>query len=493
MISENMTGHILLEARMRQTEFENLISKLLARFASCTASEVDEEITDGLQKIGHLASVENVFVNLVSTEAGTWSTVYNWFATGSPTFRDKYQNVPIGKYSWVERALLQAEAIQLNSLDDLPREAELERREWEIEGLKSQLLVALRGRGGIITGCTGFRSFSRQVQWTQDDIRGLRLLNEAIANVLERKRAEENLLESEEKYRLIFESSLSGILITHPDGLILSANSAAQRILGMTEEEIVGLRREDVVDTSDPTVESALAERTRTGKFSGELNYRRKNGSIFPVEISSVIYRNNKGEAFTSIIFQDITWRKKAEKILKQNETLYRKLALRLEQVREDERAALARELHDEMGQLLAAMRMDLSWIRRHLYPEQENVIKKVDSMQEYLLPMINQVRRIYTGLRPGLLDDLGLIAAIEAHLHDFQQRTGIATEMKTDIDETDMDSDQQTALFRIVQEALTNVLKHSKATKVSVGVSLQNGELNMHIADDGKESWNLT
>ena len=178
------------EAKNRQVAFENMVSGILARFASCTAAEVDQEITAGLNEIGLFLGLGSVFVILVSKETGTWSSVYNWIAPGVPSIHHKYQNVPIGTNPWSEKALLRMESIQINSLDDLPPEAESERRAYESEGVKSLLLVPLRGRGARVIGSAGFRSYSRQIQWTQEDIRSLRLFSDTIANVLERKRAD---------------------------------------------------------------------------------------------------------------------------------------------------------------------------------------------------------------------------------------------------------------------------------------------------------------
>ncbi len=315
------------EAKNRQIEFENIISGILSRFAMCKAAEMDEEITASLKEIGLFLELDSVFVILASRESRTWSSAYNWTASGAPYLAQKYQHVPFGTNPWTEKALLQAGYIQVDSLNELPPEASAERREWELEGLKSILLVPLRGREGSISGSAGFRSYSRQIQWTREDIRSLRLLSDAIANILERKRAEVAMLESEEKYRLIFESSLNGIFLANPDGTIISANPSAQKMLDMTEDEIIRGGRNKVADMSGTRMKNAIEERLRTGRFIGEVNFKKKDGSVFPVEVFSVAFRSTGGRALASVIFQDITWRKKAERILKESENRFRELA----------------------------------------------------------------------------------------------------------------------------------------------------------------------
>ncbi|MGB9927420.1 MAG: PAS domain S-box protein [Methanosarcina sp.] len=143
-------------------------------------------------------------------------------------------------------------------------------------------------------------------------------------DVTERKKAEEKLKESEEQYRTFFENSIDAILLTSPNGSIFAANSAACQIFGMTEEEIIQAGRNEIVDTSDPRLLPALEERAKTGKFKGELNYRRKDGTIFPGEVSTAFFKDTKGLIKTTMIIRDITERRKAEEALRESEQRFR-------------------------------------------------------------------------------------------------------------------------------------------------------------------------
>ncbi len=134
-----------------------------------------------------------------------------------------------------------------------------------------------------------------------------------VMDITESKRAEETLRESEEKYRTFFENNIDAVLITAPDGSIYTANAEACRIFAMTEEEIKRVGRDGVVDLSDPRLKLALEERSRTGKFIGELNYRRKDGTIFPGEVSTSYYKDKDGRIKTAMVIRDITRRKLAE------------------------------------------------------------------------------------------------------------------------------------------------------------------------------------
>ncbi len=146
---------------------------------------------------------------------------------------------------------------------------------------------------------------------------------EDITNV---KLAEEALKESEERYRSLFENSIDAVLLTAPDGRIIAANPEARRIFGHTEEEICRIGRAGLMDLTDPRLEAALEERVRTGQFRGELMFVRKEGTSFPGDISSVIFRDRDGNSKTSMIIRDITDRKQAEIALRESEEDFRSL-----------------------------------------------------------------------------------------------------------------------------------------------------------------------
>jgi signal transduction histidine kinase len=157
-----------------------------------------------------------------------------------------------------------------------------------------------------------------------------------------------------------------------------------------------------------------------------------------------------------------------------------------VESVREDERTGIAREIHDVLGQALTALKMDLAWLARQA-AGQEPLVEKLRSMSEATDEIIQQVRRISTELRPGVLDDLGLLAAIEWQAQEFEERTGTLCTVESNVGDAPLPRDVSTALFRIFQEALTNVARHAEAREVAVHLWLADGELRMEVRDDGR------
>ena len=176
-----------------------------------------------------------------------------------------------------------------------------------------------------------------------------------------------------------------------------------------------------------------------------------------------------------------------AEADLQESYERLRALAANLELVREEERTQIARELHDQLGQALTAMKFDLAWLTDRLAPTDDTLARKAKAVTTQMDTMIKTVRRIATELRPGMLDDLGLAASIEWQARDFEKRTGLACEVSVPAQLLPLTRAQSLALFRIFQEALTNVARHANAHQIEVQLTatLETATLQMH--DDGR------
>jgi len=179
--------------------------------------------------------------------------------------------------------------------------------------------------------------------------------------------------------------------------------------------------------------------------------------------------------------------RDRAEREIRNSREQLRNLSAHLQSVREEERTRMAREIHDELGQGLTALKMDVSWLNRRLLEEDATFKNKLTSMEEVIDRTIETVQKLSGELRPGMLDDLGLAAAIEWQAEEFQNRTGIDCEVSLSSEETALNRDQSTTMFRIFQETLTNVIRHARATKVEVRLREQNGKIVLEVADNGR------
>jgi len=211
-----------------------------------------------------------------------------------------------------------------------------------------------------------------------------------------------------------------------------------------------------------------------------------RGGRYFLRTLSPVKEPDGSIKAVT-VVSKDITERKLAEKEIKNSREQLRNLAAYLQSVRETERKTIAREIHDELAQALTALKMDISWLGKKLPKDQKTLLEKTQAMTKLTDTTIKTVKRVSTELRPGLLDDLGLVAAIEWQAGEFQDRTGITCELTVDPEDFIVDPDRSTAIFRIFQETLTNIARHAKAKRVTASLKEKDGTLELKVKDNGK------
>jgi PAS domain S-box-containing protein len=224
-------------------------------------------------------------------------------------------------------------------------------------------------------------------------------------------------------------------------------------------------------------------ERAFSGETFTEIEY---NEGIYS-EISFYPICKENEVIGTACYAHDITERKKnEEEILQKNEQL-KNLTAHLQQVREEERTTISREIHDELGQQLTALKMDIDWVRHKQNNPDEAVASKLQEMLQMSDGIINTIRRISSDLRPAIIDDLGLIAALEWKCNDFEEKMGIQCQFFSNVKERKFENDFGINAYRILQETLTNVSRHAAAKSVTVSVSENETELCLEIDDDGK------
>lgn len=268
---------------------------------------------------------------------------------------------------------------------------------------------------------------------------------------------------------------------------ILQANRAVRAHLGMEPDDIIGGYCPMVIHGLDqPWYACPLEEAVETGQAVEREAFDEKSGRW----ISSAIYPLGPlGEDGGRIYFHtvnDISDRKETEEQLLASREQLRELSQFLESVREEERAKMAREIHDELGQSLTALKFDLSWLSRRFPQEMEQFSERTRSMGELIDGAIQTVNRLSVELRPGVLDDLGLVAALQWQAQDFSKRTDIRTTFTTNSEEISLDRERSTALFRICQEALTNIVRHARATRVTVSVKKTRHRVVLRVGDNG-------
>lgn len=309
---------------------------------------------------------------------------------------------------------------------------------------------------------------------------GARTAELAVANArLQHEIAERR--QAEEKFRSVLESAPEAMVIVNARREVTLVNSRAEELFGYRRDELLGQAIEMLMPERFGRQHAVVGARyvaapcPRAMSENLALFGRRRDGSEFPVAISLSPLATPEGLFVISTI-RDISARKEAEAAL-------RELAAHRDAVREEERKRIAGEIHDELGSLLTALKMDVSLLHMQL-PEEAPAQERVGQMRELIERTIHMVRQVATQLRPAALN-LGLVPALEWLVEDFGRRTGLACTFATEA-EVVMNDAHATAAFRIVQESLTNVSRHAEARRVHVTLNCAGDALELTVADDG-------
>jgi signal transduction histidine kinase len=198
------------------------------------------------------------------------------------------------------------------------------------------------------------------------------------------------------------------------------------------------------------------------------------------IAVFTELFNKNAGLA------AEIAERKVVEAQLRQTQENLRALTARQDSILEEERTRISREIHDELGQALTGLKMDLTWLLDKLRKDQKPIAKKLQGMSRLVDETVQSIRRIASGLRPELLDEAGLAAAIEWQAKDFQMRSGIRCRFKLPAESPRLGAEKSTVLFRVVQEVLTNVARHSRATRVDIAMNVDEQAVTLDIRDNG-------
>jgi signal transduction histidine kinase len=212
----------------------------------------------------------------------------------------------------------------------------------------------------------------------------------------------------------------------------------------------------------------------------------RADGEEFPVE-ASISQHSEDGRKLFTVILRDITRRVRGEEALNRSREELRELASAMNSIREQEKSRIARELHDELGQALTALKLDVTWLAERTPAGQTTTAEKLGAMQAMIDRTVAAIRRISSDLRPLILDDLGLVPAAEWLAQDFTQRTGVPCQLVVGSGDLEFRDPHATAIFRILQETLTNVARHAEARRVEVALDRTDGRVTLDVRDDGR------
>jgi len=310
-----------------------------------------------------------------------------------------------------------------------------------------------------------------------------------IRDITQRRQAEQALRDSEKLYRTLFENTGTATCLAEEDMTITLVNSEYEKLSGYSKAEIEGKKKwPEFVASADLARSMEFSRQLRSGSpqtpNSFEVGFLDRNRHVKNV-ILTVDRIPGSDRRIASI--KDITRRKQAEKALRKSRQRIRDLLGHVEKVREEERKRIAAEIHDELGQLLTAMKMDVVWLAKRIPADQNLMLDKAQSMRQLVDMTIQSVKRISAELRPHVLDNLGLVAAIDWQVTQIKEVTDIDCRFTSTLADDATDQDTSVALFRIFQEAVTNAIRHARASKIKIELKKKREQVVLSVQDNGR------
>jgi PAS domain S-box-containing protein len=349
-------------------------------------------------------------------------------------------------------------------------------------------------RMGDRTVVTGLRAngeeFPIEASISQHREDGVTLFTVILRDISERVRVEEQQSRGEARLRGILDSAMDAVITVDERQHIVLFNGAAEKVFGCPRDEAIGAPLSWLIP------ERFRAEHGEHMKHFGDtgttsrrmggarrITGLRRNGEEFPIEasISQVV---EGGARFYTVILRDVTERVRAEEALARSREELNEQAAASHTMLEQEKSRVARELHDELAQALTALKLDVAWLDERADAETK---EKLAKMRGILDNTVAATRRIAADLRPLMLDDLGFLPAAEWLVHSFRERNRIECRLMIEQEDITLDEPYATAVFRILQESLTNIAKHAQAGRVEVSLDQFGGEVRLTVLDDGK------
>lgn len=318
----------------------------------------------------------------------------------------------------------------------------------------------------------------------RDAVGGVIGASKVARDITQQKQGERALRESEERFRAIFETTPECVKLVAPDGTILHMNSSGLKMTGAeSNEEVVGKSVYGLIDPKDRERFRAFNERVCRGeKGSLEFDIVNLKGERRRMETHSAPMRNPDGTIVQLGVTRDITERKHAEEAIKEKE-----LSARLLKLQDEERRRIARELHDGVGQLLAAMSMNAARLNQEKARLGPDAARSLEDNSRLLHQISSDIRTMSYLFHPPLLDEMGLGSALKWYVEGFTERSKIATKLELATDVERLPQDYELCLFRIAQECLTNIHRHSGSTVAVVRLLRTGADIKLQVSDEGE------
>ena len=475
------------EQLSERLQFEETLAELSARFVNLPPDRVNQEIKAVLESIGKILHVDRLSVFEIFIADEKLRLVHSQEGAGiaQPPYEIQFKQIP-----WIIKKIVNNELLTLSNPEDLPAEAELDRFFVRSQGAVSFLIIPLT-TGEKTLGVLNLAMLRHRKSWSQELVRQCRLVAEVITNALLRKQHEESLSKAEHKYRTVADFTYDWEYWENTDNSIEYISPSCERITGYAVQDFMdnpSLMGEIIVPEDRGAWDSHFHD-SRQKLMPGEMQFRiqRRDGEIRWIEhnCQPVIDAGGHLQGFRASN-RDITTRKQGEELLKQNQQDLSRLAGRIISTQEEELRRLSREIHDDLTQRIASLALDAALIEKQINPSKSRAVEDIKGLRKNLSEVADQVHDLSRRLHPSVLDDLGLVLAVQAESAAFKRKTEIDLSITIDGLPDSVHPQPALCLYRVIQEGLQNIAKHSGATLASITLQGLSNGIRLLIEDEG-------
>ncbi len=473
------------ETLRRRIEFEAFLFDLSSTFIGLPEEKVDVNMEQGLARVGEFLHMDRVTILELSPDRDEMIVAYSWSAPGvpAPPARISRRSQP-----WWVGQVLRGDASLAAHVDDLPEEAATEKEYLRQKGVASAASIPLTV-GGEIAGAISFVTVHRHESWTPETVNRLRAIGDILWNALKRRQAMQALLaaqgrtrESEERFRLIASTAPVIIWMSDADQQGTYINEAWTSLTGLPQQAALGDRWTQALhpDDLERCVETYTHGFNRREPFHIEYRLRRHDGEFRWIFAQGVPRYDARG-SFAGYIGSaiDVTERKEAEELLST-------LSQRLIGAQEQERSRLARELHDDINQRLAVLVLSLEIAMKQLHGPPTALREQIGSAIDTATSLASDVQSLSHRLHSSRLQTLGLELAARQVCREFSERSGVVIQFRSDDVATGVGEEVGLCLYRVLQEALQNAVKHSGAPHIAVSLETDVTAITLTVQDSG-------
>jgi PAS domain S-box-containing protein len=490
-----LLAFLLIERRARKQSQESLgrrlaleqqISDLSTRFAASSPEQIDHEIREGLEQVRKLVGADRAYWYQNPRGSSAFECMY--YACG-PNVTPPPALVVREELPLIMSLLLAGAPVRLDKLTDLPEAAIHERAFFQ--NLKTKSVVLVPADAGLSTkGLLGLGSATAEREWTSDLISQLGVMSFVIASVVQRKNAQLARQASEQRFSRLFEGASIGIALEGPGGHLDSVNPAFCEMTGYTKEELLQLSCQNLSHPDDLPAENILFEELWDGKrksYQMDKRFFRKDGSVFWAHISVSLLRNQDGPPLVIGMAKDISESKASQEQLTAAKVELQRLTARLIQAQDNERGRISRELHDDVGQRLSLLSVHLDTLQQQLAAlGNVSAAQRVSDLRHFAGELGSDIHDLSHELHSSKLQHLGLRAALKDLCERVSVKDQFVVTFLADGLTNHLPSDVALCLFRVAQEALNNVLKHSHSSRASIEVVESGRVIALKITDSG-------